>query len=108
MPPEWIDTIQGAELWAVRVALMCAAFPSRLFTDCMSVKIGAAQPMEWARSFKRRLGRVFMIVAEQLEGTIDVVQWMPAHTSEDAIGRKQCSDGSVIIATTWRSNSLRM
>jgi hypothetical protein len=106
VPPEWVDTIQGAELWAVRVALLCAAFPSRLFTDCMSVKIGVGQPMEWARSSKRKLGRVFLIVAEQLEGTIDVVQWMPAHTNEDAIGRKQCSDGSVITDTMWRSNQL--
>ena len=57
------------------VALLCAAFPSKLFTDCMS------EFMESARSSKIRLCRVFMIVAEQLEGTIDALQWMPAHTS---------------------------
>ena len=65
----------------------------------MSVKVGVAQLMEWVRTSKRRFGRVFMIVAEQLEGTIDVVQWMPAHTSEEAIGHKVCSDRSVITAT---------
>ena len=31
---------------------------------------------------------------------------MPAHTNEDAIGRKQCSDGSVITDTMWHSNQL--
>ena len=46
VPPEFVDTIQGADLWAVRVALLCAAFPSKLFTDCMSVKIGVGRPME--------------------------------------------------------------
>ena len=40
-----------------------------------------------------------MIVAVQLVG-------MPAHSSEDAVGRKQSSDGSVITATMWRSNQL--
>ena len=57
-------------------------------------------------SARRRLGRVFMIVAEQLEGTTDVVQWMTTHTPEEASGRKECSHGSVITDTVWRSNQL--
>ena len=50
--------------------------------------------------------RVFTIVAEQLAGTIDVVQWMPTHADEEAIGRKECNNGSVIIDKMCRSNQV--
>eukprot|EP00973_Karenia_brevis_P087305 12104536-Karenia_brevis.AAC.1 len=39
-PPKWVDSIQGAELWAVQVALATALFPKALFTDCQTVQTG--------------------------------------------------------------------
>ena len=106
VPPAWVDTIQGAELWAVRVALLCVVYPSKLFTDCSSVRQGVRQPREWAASSKRRLGRIWLVVADQLEGNNDLVQWMPAHTPESAIGSKTCSDGTVVTEVMWLSNQL--
>ena len=32
VPPRWVDTIQGAELWAVRMALLHVAFPDVFYT----------------------------------------------------------------------------
>jgi hypothetical protein len=34
VPPKWVDSIQGAELWAVRMALQSVLLPNKLYTDC--------------------------------------------------------------------------
>ena len=41
-PPRWVDTIQGAELWAVQMALSSVPFPSVLYTDCKQYSRGFA------------------------------------------------------------------
>ena len=105
-PPEWIDTIQGAELWAVQMALAHVTFPERVYTDCDSVRTGSAREFSWASSAKRRYARVWSAIALQIEGRSDVIQWMPAHTSEESIGHKCTSEGTPITADMWWSNQM--
>ena len=106
VPPAWIDTIQGAELWAVRTALVYALFPAGIMTDCMSVVTGVRQPKSWAGSSRRRFARVWLHVQDQLEGRGDLVQWMPAHLSQDLIGQRVCSDGVVVDDSRWAANQI--
>ena len=59
VPPRWVDTIQGAELWAVQMAMLHGLFPRRLWTDCDTVCIGLAKTATWAGSSKRRYARIW-------------------------------------------------
>ena len=106
VPPRWLSTIQGAELWAVCMALQHVAFPEKLLTDCDSVRLGLKQPREWASSSKRRLARLWTLVHNQVEGDHDLVHWMPAHTSESSIGQKMCSDGVPVSQERWCANQI--
>ena len=106
VPPQWISTIQGAELWAVRMAMLHVTFPEKLYTDCMSVKLGVRRSREWAGSSKRRMASVCSVVVDQLDSNCDIVEWMPAHTSKAAIGRTYCSDGQPVCDLKWSSNQL--
>ena len=67
VPPEWVDTIQGAELWAVQMALLHAPFPDRLYTDCDSVRSGVSRSVEWTHSSKRKYARIWIVVSSQLD-----------------------------------------
>jgi hypothetical protein len=52
--PQWIDTIQGAELWAVHMALQSIGMPSAVCTDCQTVQKGVRQGLRWAQGARRR------------------------------------------------------
>lgn len=73
-------------------------------TDCMSVKLGVAQPLGSIKLSNRRFGRIWQILAEQLEGTSGVVQWMPAHIGVESIGSRLCGDDSEVDDLKWSCN----
>ena len=106
VPPKWLTTIQGAELWAVQMALQHVTFPESLYTDCDSVRLGTRMGREWANSPKRRLARVWNVIYGQLEDEHDLVHWMPAHTSAASIGSVCCSNGQEVDELKWDSNQL--
>ena len=106
VPPKWVDSIQGAELWAVHMALIHVHFPSKLFTDCESVSKGSRQSTEWASSSKRRYARIWSPLALQIEGRSEVIFWIPAHTPESSIGHRRCSDGSILSEDLWSANQI--
>ena len=54
VPPRWVDTIQGAELWALQMALAEVFFPKAIYTDCRTVQQGVQQGTQWLHSSKRR------------------------------------------------------
>eukprot|EP00973_Karenia_brevis_P078828 10940239-Karenia_brevis.AAC.1 len=53
VPPQWVDSIQGAELWAVQIALATIVFPKAILTDCKTVQTGVRQTGQWIKSSKR-------------------------------------------------------
>lgn len=101
VPPKTDDTIQGAELWAVQMALSNAAFPDRLYTDCDSIRSGSSKSASWAQSSKRRYARVWSVIKSQLDDTDECVHWMPKHTSKSAIGQRVSSDGRYMTEATY-------
>ena len=105
-PPKWVDTIQGAELWAVQMALMHVAFPDRVLTDCDSVRIGVRKCRSWAQSSKRRYSRIWSAIALQLEDDAEIVEWMPAHTSKSSIGQVITSTGKYVTEDMWYANQI--
>ncbi len=106
VPPKWVDTIQGAELWAVRMALLSVAFPEALYTDCDSVRSGVRKGPAWAGSAKRRYARIWLSISGLLEEAAELVHWMPAHTPESSIGHVFCSDGTLVDSDKWCSNQI--
>ena len=106
VPPKWVDTIQGAELWAVQMALQTVQFPSKLYTDCNSVRLGVQFSDQWAGSAKRRFARIWTVIHSAVEDNPSVVQWIPAHTAESSIGQKKCSDGLFVSEDYWSANQL--
>eukprot|EP00973_Karenia_brevis_P080582 11180380-Karenia_brevis.AAC.1 len=48
VPPKWVDTIQGAELWAVQMATADILAPEVVLTDCKAVCSGATAGKSWA------------------------------------------------------------
>ena len=106
VPPKWVDSIQGAELWAVNMALQHVQCPEKLYSDCDSVRLGAKKSLEWATSSKRRHARIWSTIALQIEGATELIQWMPAHTSEASIGERLCSDGVPVSGDLWSANQI--
>ena len=82
VPPRWVDTIQGAEMWAAQIALQYVLSPDRLYTDCDSVRLGSKRSIQWASSSKRRFARIWIVICNQLQDDNDVVQWIPYLRSE--------------------------
>jgi len=105
VPPKWVDTIQGAELWAVQMALAEVVLPQRLWTDCQTVKLGLGRPSEWAGSSKRKFARIWNVVRAQVDDIPDAVQWMPAHVSESSVGHVKASVGRV-THDMWCANQI--
>jgi len=108
VPPRWVDSIQGAELWAVQVALATALFPQALFTDCQTVSNGVRQSREWAQSAKRRYARIWSVIHSSLdeEGAADAVHWMPAHTGATSVGSAVCSNGATLTEAMRCANEM--
>ena len=106
VPPRWVNTIQGAELWAVLKALQSVTFPSGLYTDCDTVRSGVARGVLWGGSSKRKYSRVWTSLSTMLDENTESVHWMPAHTPKSSIGCVHCSDGSIVDDIKWCSNQI--
>ena len=47
-PPAWVDTIYGAELWAVQMVTQhIFSGAARILTDCDSVRTGCGRDQKW-------------------------------------------------------------
>ena len=108
VPPQWVDSIQGAELWAVHMALQTIDMPSALYTDCQTVQKGVRQGLQWAQGASRRYSRLWSDLHRDLcDGDqAEIVHWMPAHTSQEQVGELQCSDGTVLTDTMRCANAM--
>ena len=86
VPPWWVRSVAAAETWALSMAGISSAAPSRFRTDCLGVSqlyargrlYATAGRQVCASAWKRFFGAV---------GSEDAdVGWIPAHTSEADIG----------------------
>ena len=108
VPPRWVDTIQGAELWAVHMALQTVFLPQELFTDCQTIQKGVRHGLDWAQGANRRYSRLWTALHFDLdEGEqAELVHWMPAHTSVASVGVVRCSDGTLLTDTMRCANAI--
>jgi hypothetical protein len=108
VPPFWVDTIQGAELWAVQMVIASMSLPEVLFTDCKTVQEGVRNTTQWAGSSKRRYAMIWTVLHTGLDEGSDAhrVVWMPAHTARERIGDARCGDGTVIDENMWCANQM--
>ena len=108
VPPRWVDTIQGAELWAVQMALTEVVFPQAIYTDCRTVQQGLQQSTQWLHSSKRRYARIWSVIHSNLDdgAGADTVTWMPAHTSACSVGEARCSNGELLTSAGRFANEL--
>ena len=88
-PPSWAAGIHGAELWGLLMAAQTAMPGSAFRTDCLAVQTGTQRGLGWATAPERRLARAWGPLAVALEGHPDGVVWMPAHTTDAAVGSKR-------------------
>ena len=106
--PAWVDTIQGAELWAVQMVLASVSLPQKIYTDCKTVQLGVNASAAWARSSKRRYARIWTVLHVGLDHGDEAgrVVWMPAHTARSRVGEVKCGDGSAVTEHMWAANQL--
>ena len=109
-PPGWIRDAAGAEAWAYFVAVRSCPGPPIVVTDCLGILNTLAAGLEAATAPSRKLARVWSMISAVLEGcelqALERLSWMPAHTSEGAIGHALDSRGRRLTPVAWRANRL--
>ena len=103
VPPQWIDDIHGAEVWAmVQAALVATPGQCTYHCDCESVVTAIHDAMRQATSAKNRYARAYAILKPALEDTpTSSTLWMPAH-GKGSIK----SDGSLVSGQDREANDL--
>ena len=106
--PKDVNTIQGAELWALKQALTFVPFLVAIYVDCKTVVDGVRSGHHWIYSSKRRYHQHWVTIFQALDAgeSADRVVWVPAHISEARIGEVVCGDGAPITRDMWLGNKL--
>ena len=105
VPPPWIRSIHGAELWALFAAIRIAV-PGVL---CRSDRKAVVDTYRAGRALATRGGdehaRLWNLIFTVCEGGgPSEVVWMPAHTSAADVGRARLSDGSTLTTRDREAN----
>ena len=108
VPPKDVNTIQGAELWALKQALTFVPSPGAIYVDCKTVVDGIRRGHRWIYSSKRRYHQHWVSIFQALDAgeSAGKVVWVPAHISESRIGDVSCGDGTLLTEHMWRGNKL--
>ena len=105
VPPPWIDTIFGAETWALLQAVVHALGDAALRTDCRSVLDVLCAGRERAVGAGRLTARAWAAIFAATDGLPPAdAAWMPAHTSAAHVGRRRLSNGDLLTARDRRGN----
>ena len=106
--PRDVNTIQGAELWALKQALTFVPFPVAIYVDCKTVVDGVRSGHQWIYSSKRRYHQHWVSIYHALDAgeLAERVVWVPAHISEARIGEVLCGSGTPITRDMWLGNKL--
>jgi hypothetical protein len=111
-PPQWCSTAAAAEAWALLEVLRLSPTPPKMRTDCLSLVKTAKLGAEAATAPSRLLARIWVCVANILDGDLTALErtnllvWQPAHQTLQAIGQRHGSDGKKITTIDWRANRL--
>ena len=92
-PPSWIDTVPGAEAWAVHEAIRNMVPGCKIRSDCAAVVNRMKKGRASATSGKVKLARLWHKIFDMADAKIDI-EWMPAHTAKWQVGKCRKSDGA--------------
>ena len=109
VPPPWVTTIHGAELWALQMAVQHALPGSAFRTDCLSIVEVFFQGVNVATAAGRYYARIWHVIFSALDdnesaASVDLA-WMPAHTKPDDVGRLLLSDGTPLTTADRQANA---
>ena len=109
-PPAWIDTVPGAEAWAVVEALRNSVPGIIIWSECLSVVNRFKAGRKSATASKVRLARLWSIIFDLCEDLpqhqrAGMLNWIPAHTAEWTVGSKRKGDGSKLTKTDREGNA---
>ena len=111
-PPNWIKTAPAAEAWALSQVLSMMPDPPKMTTDCKSLISIATDGTRKATSANATLARIWCRIAGALDGdtrklvSAKLLQWTPAHLSQQSIGKVAKGTEKEITAIDWRANRL--
>jgi hypothetical protein len=111
-PPSWIRTAPASEAWALSQVLSMLPEPPRMTTDCKSLLSIALRGTHKATAAKAVLARIWCRIAGALDGdtrklvTSRLLQWTPAHLSQQSIGKTARGTDREVTALDWRANRL--
>ena len=98
-PPDWIDSVPGAETWALLEALRNMTPGAKIRSDCESVVNRFKKGKKAATKSDVKLARLWGMIFDRCDcyadpaKDVDIV-WMPAHTSKWSVGRARKGDGT--------------
>ena len=107
VPPGWITTIPGAEVWAFHMAVRHALPGAKIRPDCLAVEQTFQHGKAWATAPERPLARVWVLIFACVDDAPDSVDlsWMPAHTTEADVGRARLSNGQLLTTVDRTANA---
>ncbi len=106
VPPPWVTTIHGAELWAVQMATSCALPGTAFRTDCLSVVQVYRRGRQVAAAAGCYYARIWNVIFSHLDDCTDVdLEWMPAHSKPDDVGKLLLSDGAPLTERDRMANA---
>ncbi len=107
VPPKWVDSIPGAEAWALIQAANVACPGSVYKSDCLSVlkavRAGPTKSTAHDRPLARVMGRLLATFDGDDEAATLV--WLPGHSTSADVGRAALSDGTLLTATDHAMNA---
>jgi len=111
-PPSWVATAAAAEAWALKTVVEMSPCIPLMCTDCLGLLQTADQGTQMAVASNRVLARIWVHIANALDGDIrrlvshNNLVWLPAHLTLQAVGERKLSNGVRMTIIDWRANRL--
>ena len=108
VPPPWIDSIPGAEAWAILQAITRCGATVRIVSDCKPCVDFIKAGERVATAASRPLARVFRLIFQVLphDWSPTLIDWMPSHMSTDCIGSVRTINGHPLTVVDIEANAL--
>ena len=105
VPPPWIRSIHGAEMWALFAALRVSLPGTRFRSDRKAVVDTFYSGRQRAVHASDEHARLWALIFAACDDAHDTeLLWMPAHTTVASIGIARLSDGSLLSARDRSAN----
>ena len=105
VPPPWIRSIHGAEMWAFFAAARCAVPGARYRSDRKAVVDTFRKGKRIATAASDEHARLWLLIYSALDdGDGTELVWTPAHTTKASVGQVRLSDGTFLTERDRAAN----